>query len=299
MSELVERIKVLGQREHSKASEAYLDVEFYYPDVDVRWVGSVPYEYRRTGVSAETDEQKTAVLEDAYEAMHPGTATAWLAEQKIFWDTSNKETTRPFFEALKGGKWTCRQCGLPQNPNWARRTQDIKELGYTIATDTSRFCNQCKCNTTQLIMLRLPRGGTTGYETWSATLRARIVKVLDHYDVYENARRQASLLPDHKFPEIRWDESTREENPDSMSDSEIRAKFQLLTNQRNQQKREVCRRCFQTGERGAPFGIPFFFQGGPKWPSDVPKIGKAAEKGCLGCGWYDMAEWRKRLAAKV
>lgn len=109
------------------------------------------------------------------------------------------------------------------------------------------------------MMLHIPRIelAGNGYETWSSTLRKRIIKVLGGIDVYENAQSK-NVLPDHKFSEIRWDDNTKAENPDEMTDEEIRNKFQLLTNQRNQQKREVCRTCFQTGRRGTIFGIRYF-----------------------------------------
>ena len=84
-----------------------------------------------------------------------------------------------------------------------------------------------------------------------------------------------------------------------MTEKEIKKKFQLLSNQRNQQKREVCRKCFQTGKRGYPFGIKFFYKGNEKWSKRISKIGKDAEKGCVGCGWYDLEEWRKKLNSKV
>lgn len=82
-------------------------------------------------------------------------------------------------------------------------------------------------------------------------LRKRIIKVLGSIDVYEDTF-SPHCLPDHKFSEIRWDDETKGENPDAMADEEIRQKFQLLTNQRNQQKREVCRTCFQTGSADIP-----------------------------------------------
>ncbi len=82
-----------------------------------------------------------------------------------------------------------------------------------------------------------------------------------------------------------------------MPEAEIRQKFQLLDNQRNQQKREVCRRCFQTDKRGVLFGIRYFYAGDKNWPVDVPKVGQSAERGCVGCGWYDMAVWRGSLNA--
>lgn len=99
----------------------------------------------------------------------------------------------------------------------------------------------------------------------------------------------------HKFSEIRWDDDTKSENPETMTDQEIREKFQLLSNQRNQQKREVCRNCFQTGKRGTIYGIQYFYEGTDRWDSQIPPKGKAAEKGCIGCPWYDIARWRKEL----
>lgn len=290
------QIKTLGEREHAKASERYVDVVFEYPETGDTWEGSVPIEYRRTGVFAETSEDIAVVIQAAYEAMHPTRRVTWLQEQEQFWASCNKVVTQSFFDGLKTFKWTCVSCSLPQNPNWARRVQDIKEFGYTIATDTRKFCYNCQKNTTHLILLAVPRGTVTGYEVLDQQLRGRILAVLGYFDVYDNrVARSYSLLPDHKFPEIRWDESIRQEKPADMSDEQIRAKFQLLSNQRNQQKREVCRQCFQTGQRGMPFGIAYFYEGHSSWPTDVPQRGATAENGCRGCGWYDMKRWRESL----
>lgn len=194
--------------------------------------------------------------------------------------------------------WKCIHCQLPKNPNWARRFQDIKEFGYSTATHTSMYCKKCKGNTTHVMLLPLSRTTETGYETWSPKLRNTIVSTLNNFDEYES-RQAHSLLPDHKFPEIRWDSKTRQENPDNMSESEIKKKFQLISNQRNQQKREVCRQCFQTGVRGKLFGINYFYQGDENWNPKLPKTGVDAEKGCIGCGWYDMGKWRVELNKKI
>lgn len=149
-------------------------------------------------------------------------------------------------------------------------------------------------------MLPIQRGGATGngYETWSPSLRKRIIKVLNGIDVFE-CTHNAHCLPDHKFSEIRWDENTKAENSDAMTDDDIRQKFQLLTNQRNQQKREVCRTCFQTGKRGVLFGIPYFYAGSENWDSSIPSKGKDAEKGCIGCPWYDIQAWREHLLKEL
>jgi hypothetical protein len=121
------------------------------------------------------------------------------------------------------------------------------------------------------------------------------MKTLENHDAYEDTKRSSGLLIDHKFPEIRWDADTAEELPDDMSEEDIKKKFQLMTNRRNQQKREVCRKCYQTGKRGTPFGIEFYYEGDENWPDSVPLEGEDAEEGCVGCGWYDLARWRDEL----
>lgn len=287
--------RITGERVHLKAGEAYFDVEFYYPEIDEVWKGFVPYRYRRTGLFAETDTEKLKVVCSAYDAMHPSKRETWLAEQDRFWTQMNQLVTGPFFEGLKDCQWKCQECQLPPNPNPARRIQAIKDLGYTIATDTKRYCANCGRNTTHRMMLRLPRGSGIGYERWSPYLRKRILKVLRYWDVYECNTRRGSLLPDHKFPEIRWDPREPKSLLDDMTDDEIKAKFQLLSNQRNEQKREVCRTCFQTGKRGTPYGIRFFYAGDENWPEDIPKTGEKAERGCIGCGWHDLNRWREEL----
>lgn len=286
------------RKTHSKASEEYVHVNFKY--ATGVWDGWVPVEYRRTGVSikAEDTDRLISHLNTVYDQMNPVNFDTWLKKQAKFWkeEKPNAGTTKAFFDSLIKGGWQCVECTLPKNPNWARRIQDLKEFGYTLATDTKRYCPHCQANKTHLLLLPIERGSAAGngYETWSPSLRKRIIKVLGSVDVYEGTF-SAHCLPDHKFSEIRWDDDTKDTNPDTMSEAEIRTKFQLLTNQRNQQKREVCRTCFQTGKRGQIYGIPFYYVGNENWDKSIPQKGKLAEKGCIGCPWYDIAEWKKQL----
>ena len=39
----------------------------------------------------------------------------------------------------------------------------------------------------------------------------------------------------------------------------------------------------------------FFYKGDEKWDNKIPNVGKEAEKGCEGCPWYDIEEWRLHL----
>lgn len=291
-----------GRKHNTKASESYVQVVFNYPDIPTKWEGWVPVEYRRTGVSI--PESDTEALENhlnsVYDQMHPSKFDAWKADQDKYWASSRSTETKEIFYTLADGKWHCRNCDI-SNANFARRIQDLKEFGYTISTQLGYQCPVCKKprNTgLQLLPISRVQLAGNGYETWSAALRSRIISVLGGIDVYENTPNK-NCLPDHKFSEIRWDDNTKSENPDSMTDEEIRAKFQLLSNQRNQQKREVCRNCFQTGNRGTIYGISFFYEGGPTWDISIPQKGKAAEEGCKGCPWYDISRWRNELERMI
>lgn len=52
-------------REHSKASEKYIDVTIVQED-GFTWKGSIPYFYRRTGLFIETPEDLAEYLNEIY-----------------------------------------------------------------------------------------------------------------------------------------------------------------------------------------------------------------------------------------
>jgi len=195
--------------------------------------------------------------------------------------------TLPIFRRfLNGcGEWIAEKSH--KNSNSARRVEDIKERGYTIVT--YRHDNE-----TYRMMLPFDKVKSKKHETIDARLRKRIFSVLNNIDAFTGGKISTSSLPDHKFPEVRWDEHTAVSNAE-MSDGEIIEKFQLVTERINQTKREVCRKCLQDGCRGRLNGIDYYYHGDERWPSHVPKMGAAAKVGCVGCFWYDMTEWRKQL----
>ncbi len=272
---------------HSKASEKYVELTFKQDNGFV-WQGSIPYFYRRTGLFIKDEVELAAYLIKIKPYFFQEKIDTWIKEEVELWNTNfvNKVVTKPFFDVLSQLNWTS---DFPPNDNPQRRIQDIKEMGYSMAT---RFVGK----KTERLLVPIPRSEQTGYETFSAKFRTKAIKVLNELNIYElsNANKNG-LLPDHKFPEIRWDVETRAKNTDDMTDIEIKNKFQLIDNQRNQQKREVCRKCFQTGKRGVIFGVKFFYEGDENWDNTILTIGKEAEKGCVGCGWYDIEKWREEL----
>jgi len=285
-------------RHHNKASESYVSVDWKYNNLDVLW--DIPIEYRRTGTSfvGKTDEEINEYLSSVKKNCDPDNWERWKVEQVAFWETKKRAvTTKEFFDILSEDfTWKSVDSDLPNNPNWARRIQDLKEFGYTIATNTNLVDIKTGIKCTHILLIPLPRGGISGYETWSKELREKIINVLGSFDEFEaKKQRKEGLLPDHKFPEIRWDAETKRESLEHLTTEDIKNDFQLMTNQRNQQKREVCRNCYQTSIRGNIYGINYFYKGTSFWDENIPKIGKDAEEGCVGCPWYDIRKWRECL----
>lgn len=157
---------------------------------------------------------------------------------------------------------------------------------------------------------------TTRWDRWTGATKAptsaanippnlqrRIREHYRHTDVVEMRMRPVhELIIDHRFPMVRWGQSEPSHSP-HMDEAEIEKKFQLLksdaTGNHNQLKSRACESCFNTGKRGTPFGIKFFYQGTEDWPKGAPMEGPAAESHCHGCGWYNFAKWRDALNAFI
>jgi hypothetical protein len=235
-------------------------------------------------------------LRNIKEHFEPDAVQLWREAEEGYWDEnfSRAAVTGGFFKALLSMDWVS-SADFPLNPNGRpnpnpqRRMQDIKDKGYTVVFQEGNDTDPSK-----MILLPLPRRDAHIYETISTALRRRILRVLGAENAYELSG-NVGLIPDHKFPEMRWDADTPQGNPDDMTDDDIRGKFQLVDNRRNLQKREVCRQCYQTGERGKLFGIDFFYAGESQWDETIPGNGAEAEQGCVGCGWYDIQAWRVAL----
>lgn len=210
------------------------------------------------------------------------------------------------FLVLKDMQWHCRQCeythtGITQIAGGSgiqglqRGTKSRQGL---IIDSGDHFCRNC--------------GRTTRQDRWQGGFQAsvqgksmprgfvnRTISLLGSRDIIENTERQPDQLTiDHKLPMLRWTSETEKVQTryNQMSDEEIKENFQLLKKSNgsvshNLLKSRACERCFKQGNRGTPFGIVFFYSGGSKWePADLKD-----PEGCVGCGWYDFAQWREAL----
>ena len=134
-------------------------------------------------------------------------------------------------------------------------------------------------------------------------LKLRAYRVLGRRDIVDDVSRPINeMTVDHKLPMIRWDERTSEQqtNYQNMSDDDIRKRFQLLKKSNgdvshNLLKSRSCETCYNTGKRGTPFGIRHFYAGNNRWQGSNAKD----PKGCVGCGWLDVAKWRASLNRKL
>ena len=283
--------------ENNKASEKYVRTTFVQDD-GFRWDTVVPYYSRWSALFLETEEEVANYLISIKPFFSPSKMEEWKNTEWSKWQNNRGDVTKWIFKELLSFKGV-HIFPLPDgtfSDNPAKRIQEIKNAGYTVASVPS-LSNKKK---TDRVLLPIPLNNELGYEVFTTQFKNRVIRLLNGINAYEaKATSKSSLIPDHKFSEVRWDDSTKGENPMTMTDLEIIAKFQLLDNQRNQQKREVCRRCFQEGIRGTIYGIKYYYKGTEKWDDNIPTVGKAAEKGCEGCPWYDIEEWRRKLNNEV
>ena len=286
-------IRVIGFWAHKKASEKYVIATYCVDGRTTEWM--IPYQYRRTATFIDSMKDLITLLRVAKSKFTNHFIAAYKEEinqQIVDLFGHGANVTIPIFERLlkNCGKWVLNKDFDNENPQ--RRIQDIKEKGFTLAT---KFGTD---RTTYHMLLPFDPVKAATYETIPANVRKQIFIAHGGINAYTGSPASTSCLPDHKFPEMRWDKDTPESN-DDLSTEEMLEKFQIVPENINQMKREVCRGCFQTGKRGKLNGINYFYEGNEDWDFSIPKTGKAAEKGCVGCFWYDMLAWRKSLHKKL
>ncbi|MBW4498992.1 MAG: restriction endonuclease [Scytonema hyalinum WJT4-NPBG1] len=229
--------------------------------------------------------------------------------EKIRTLLTENSTQFQVFNLLSDQQWHCRECegkkiassqyaGGGGIQGLERGTKSRPGL---IITTEKRYCQTCQGR-------RLGDHWTGEIKSANsaanipASLVQRILQVYSYTDVIEQRQRPAhELVIDHRFPMERWGAS---EPPHltSISDDEIKKKFQLLkkdsSGNHNLLKSRSCERCIKIGKRGTPFGITFWYQGGEDWSCEYQR-GAEAEKGCIGCGWYNFDAWRDALNQKL
>jgi hypothetical protein len=278
-----------------KTSDHYWEVKFLYGSKE--WNGAIPVMLRYQGYDA-SSKDACELIEHFHSQLDFLMRENWKKEALKKWDDQKTQTYK-VFEALLSGEWECRVCGpVPKvNPQAASRIRDIKKKGFIIA---SKRISCGECNKTQmhdlLIMASLPDAIANPElrKPIPVELVKRIIKILGHKEcVFDQVRTKTELIIDHKFPSQRWLEPESANNS-SMSDDEIKEKFQLLSNQTNMLKSRECDKCVKKGVRGQFMGIRWYYTGDEFWAKDF-----ADPDGCKGCPWYDVHQWKLKLIEKL
>ena len=210
------------------------------------------------------------------------------------------------YEVLKDQQWHCRECeythtGITQIAGGSGIQGLQRGTGSRaglVIESGNHLCPKCDRTTRHDRWQGAFQPSVQGGSMPPAFAR-RVIALLGSQDVVDNVDRTPSQLTiDHKLPLLRWTPVTQAEQTAyaNMDDADVRRLFQLLKKSNgsvshNLLKSRDCERCYKSGRRGTPFGIQFFYHGGPQWEGN----GKKDPKGCVGCGWFDFAKWRKEL----
>lgn len=222
-----------------------------------------------------------------YDKLEPSNTEKWREEvQKKYVNNSNAhKIARILLENINEKVLNIN--ALPGNSNPAKPLESLRKSGLIILTEKENG------KTYWRLIDGIYSPGFRSEIIPPAT-RRKALKLLGYTDALSGVKMSArELVVEHKFPEERWGDKEADTNI-NMTDDEIRHKFQLLTRQYNMVKREACKECVAYAERQTPFGISYFYEGDENWSCEASE-GADAEDGCVGCGWYDMVEWKKNL----
>lgn len=281
-----------------KTNDVFVTVEFKYNNST--WNGALPKYLERQGIEY-SSEDITSSIDALYSHLNPLNRKAWRLESDSKWNNKNSQTYK-VLKALYSGEWECRVHGpVPMvNPQPAARLKALKTNGYIICSQR-RHCPVCNQRQMHDLLIMLPfvryrfQEGNELRASMSERLKERIKKVLKNTEIcFDIKRSNKELIIDHKFPSQRW-KRPEQPNPDSMSEEQIRNKFQLLSNQTNMWKSRYCDACVKDGIRGVFMGLKWYYSGNEIWDGK----NKGDEQGCVGCPWYDLNRWKKHLLEKL
>ncbi len=277
---------------NAKAQESYIMVKIKFSTSYV-WEGHIPHIDRRLGINIVDSEHLIKYLIEIKEYFSKENINKFKEDYSKYWEKNHPKGKVTFsifndlikMESIETIKYKT------QNP--ARRIQAIKDKGFTVVSflDGGKYKRR---------MLPIFRKNGIEHQSFSKKFKDKIIKTLENkHALYpEKKYHEDFFVIDHKFPNIRWDEHTIDYYSDSMTDDEMIESYQLLDNHSNMLKREVCKKCFNENKRGKILGIDFYYQGDEEWSHDEV-TGIRAKDGCVGCGWYDIKEWREKLQNKL
>ena len=186
-------------------------------------------------------------------------------------------------------RWTCSMCGSHSGQP-AAIFRVLKNAGWKFEEVAPQrwaktcYCPKCCQETTHYKLISLTQGEDKSRIGFQKKDRDRIISVLGDTDAFTGASVKSSLEIDHKIPFDRLKENGGDINVAFLNNNEIAQHFQILTRDHNLLKDRACQKCIKSGRRPPFLGINFWYEGDEQYKGS-----------CVGCGWYDGCEWRKRL----
>lgn len=284
--------------ENKRASENYIFVDFldtknYYPFP----ISGHRYDFNFEKINESEEEYKNLlVFLHKYESYFKKDSIKSFKEKNFDLTYENLK----FFNELKSHKKVCRHCSkvYKSNPNPQAVIRNLKDKGFIICT-LMKECSAAKKKTTFDYLLPIPpQKITSRTDKIPKYIQNEVKRLFNNKDAFSNTT-DKSILPDHKFPEIRWGANPVIIDNNNLNEHEIIRKFQPLSNKYNLMKKEAYKLCYRTNKRQYPYGIKYYYSGSENWDPSIPKNGSEAEKGCFGCGWYDLITWRESLNKKI
>lgn len=129
------KVKAIGFFNHTKATERYVILSVDDAGTTKEWY--LPYYYRRTNVRIDTTSDLVDYVGKSVPMLTAKRVATYKAEiQKILKKLFGKKSsvTLPIFKKLLDncGEWVWNKKFVSSNPQ--RRIQDLKEMGFTLAT---------------------------------------------------------------------------------------------------------------------------------------------------------------------
>ena len=191
------------------------------------------------------------------------------------------------------GKWACSMCGSHSGQP-AATFRTLKNAGWKFEEIAPQrwgkqmYCPHCGQETTHYKLLSLEQGEDKSRNGLTPAHKRRIIANLPNTDAFTGASVKSSIEIDHKVPFDRLKESTGDVDVDQLSNKEIALHFQILTRDHNLLKDRACQSCIKFGTRPPFLGIKYWYEGNEVYRGS-----------CVGCGWHDGAEWRRRLNERL
>ncbi len=192
------------------------------------------------------------------------------------------------YSLLQDCQYHCTICinKIIESGQLAKVAQNLRNSGYTMEKTGNQFCKSLYCDTcgmhTKHYKLTSPnKSEETNRFSFPSFLRERLKDIYGEKDNFTGSY-SVNLEIDHRVTPYREED---QEIKSSITNEEIKKRFQFLSKENNNIKREICKKCISTGERGISLiGIPYFYSGTYKY-----------EGTCEGCFWAYPEKWREHL----